>query len=223
MSEPVLKVVGLCLEVPPKSSNSTRRALLEDVSLEIAEGEVLGLVGKSGAGKSTLLRTLARLTEATRGYVELQGVHWDRIDVLEYRRRVSLITQVPVVFPGTIHKNFELVTYLRRGRTSLSFSKLLEKVGLENSFLARDAHTLSGGERQRLALARALLARPQVLLMDEPASAIDALGAEILISKVKSICETEGVSALLTSHIPEHLRFANRIIRMEEGRVLKDG
>ncbi|MCU4184119.1 ATP-binding cassette domain-containing protein [Acidiferrimicrobium sp. IK] len=150
------------------------------------------LVGPSGAGKTTLLRLLNRLDDPDGGVVRLDGTDVRDLDVLELRRRVQLVGQVPVAFPGTVADNL-----------GPGAPELLERVGLPAVLLARDADRLSVGEAQRMSLARALGRRPDVLALDEPTSALDTAsksGVEALIRRLAD----EGLTVVMVTHDPRH-------------------
>ena len=146
------------------------RVLLDGVSLTVWRGRVTVIVGPSGSGKSTLLRVGNRLEVPEEGTVRLDGDDLGDLDVRRVRRRVGMIFQEPVCFPGSVADN------LRVGSPDASESELrdvLERVGLDTAMMERVADELSGGEAQRMCIARALLTDPEVLLMDEPTSALD--------------------------------------------------
>lgn len=203
--------------------NNRRPLILDGVSLTLGEREVLGLLGPSGSGKSTLLRILCRLIEPDGGTVAFHGQDWNTLSVLDYRKRVCLIPQVPVALPGTVAENFHFVRQLAGlPAAEPPAEELLTQVGLPAHYTNERACELSVGELQRVALARALLLRPEVLLLDEPTSALDVDNAARIIALVQSVCESGGYSAVMTSHVPEHLRIAHRTVRLEAGR-LSDG
>src|SRR5271154_1197353 len=158
--------------------------IVQDVSLEVRCGELLGIVGPSGSGKSSLLRLLNRLDEPTSGTVFLEDQDYRQIPPQELRRRVGMVTQRPFLFPGNIAANLRFGP-AQRGETlpDSEIASLLERVGLPG-FASRNVANLSGGEQQRVSLARALANRPEILLLDEPTSALDEhakIGVEELI------------------------------------------
>jgi putative ABC transport system ATP-binding protein len=200
--------------------NSRRPLILDGVSLALGEREVLGLLGPSGSGKSTLLRILCRLIEPDSGTVAFHGQDWNAINVLEYRKKVCLIPQVPVALPGTVAENFRFVHRIA-GQSTVAppAEELLAQVGLPAHYADERAAELSVGELQRVALARALLLRPEVLLLDEPTSALDVDNASRIIALVQNVCASGGYSAVMTSHVPEYLRIAHRTVKLDAGRL----
>jgi len=216
----ILRAEGLSYTPSTSSKHDNERVIIEDACFELKRGEILGLAGESGAGKSTLLRLVARLVEPTRGSVYLDGVNWDLIDIRTYRRQVCLVPQTPVVFSGSVGQNLELVKRFNQDADILAPEVVIEMVGLEKSFLKRDADTLSGGEKQRLALARALMLKPKVLLLDEPASALDEKRSALVLTTISEICTRQGLSVILTSHIRQHIHSAHRFLTLREGRLI---
>jgi putative ABC transport system ATP-binding protein len=156
------------------------------------------MVGQSGAGKTTLLRLLNRLDDPDDGTVLFDGRDVREYDVLELRRRVQLVGQVPVSFPGSVTANVRTAC---EGEPDVD--ALLERVGLSPSLATREADRLSVGEAQRMCLARALARGPSVLALDEPTSALDTVskgGIEALIRRLAD----DGLTVIMVTHDPAH-------------------
>jgi ABC-type multidrug transport system ATPase subunit len=166
--------------------------VLRGVSLSVRPGEVVALTAPSGAGKSTLLRACVRLVDSS-GTIALDGVDVRSLDPRELRRRVGLVAQRPVMLPGTVAEN------LSYGVVAPNSLAALEAAGLDASFLERDASRLSGGEQARVAIARALTRRPEVLLLDEPTTGLDAPLAAAIGERVRALAAA-GLAVCLTSH-----------------------
>ncbi len=166
--------------------------VLRDVSLTVRAGEVVALTAPSGAGKSTLLRACVRLVDST-GSITLDGVDVRSLDPRVLRRRVGLVAQRPVMLPGTVAEN------LAYGLADPDSAAALAAAGLDASFLGRDASRLSGGEQARVAIARALTRRPEVLLLDEPTTGLDAPLAAAIGEQVRALA-ADGLAVCLTSH-----------------------
>jgi putative ABC transport system ATP-binding protein len=180
---------------------STSRFDLEDVGVDGDDGPILDgfsariaadgltvVVGPSGAGKTTLLRLLNRLDDPDRGSVRLDGQDVRGYDVLDLRRRVQLVGQVPVTFPGTVADNL-LGAPL----------DLLKRVGLDPALSSREADRLSVGEAQRMCLARALGMGPEVLALDEPTSALDPASKGGVEALIRSLAD-DGLTVVMVSH-----------------------
>jgi len=162
--------------------------IVEGFSARIPADGLTAMVGPSGAGKTTLLRLLNRLDDPDAGQVLLDGHDVRSFDVLELRRRVQYVGQVPVTFPGTVADN-----------VGPDVADLLARVGLAPTLADRDADRLSVGEAQRMCLARALARRPECLLLDEPTSALDTdskAGVETLIRALAD----EGLTVVMVTH-----------------------
>ncbi|MEZ4373826.1 MAG: ATP-binding cassette domain-containing protein [Polyangiaceae bacterium] len=150
-----------------------RGVVLAEVNLEVAPGELVVLLGASGSGKSSLLRLFNRLAEPAAGRVEFAGKPLADYEPRALRRRVALITQTPVMFPGSVRDNLRMVPRGFEPPGDQEIESELEALGLSGALLDQDASRLSGGEKQRVSLARSLLMSPEVLLLDEPTSALD--------------------------------------------------
>src|SRR4030081_3937349 len=166
-----------------------------------AEG-LTAIVGPSGAGKTTLLRLLNGLDDPDDGVVLFEGRDVRQYDVLELRRRVQSVGQVPVTFPGTVNDNI-----------GAGNADLLERVGLDPAIATREADRLSVGEAQRMALARSLALRPDVLALDEPTSALDTAskgGIERLICQLAD----SGLTVVMVTHDPRQAELADQVIEV---------
>nr|WP_296075089.1 ABC transporter ATP-binding protein [uncultured Actinoplanes sp.] len=184
---------------------------LRDVSLDVADGEFVAVVGRSGCGKSTLLRLIAGLLPATSGAVEIEGEA-----VVKPRRDVSMMFQRPALLPWrTVLDNVLLPVQIfgwRRAEYRERAQQLLELTGL-TGFEKRLPHELSGGMQQRVALCRALIGKPRVMLMDEPFSALDPLIREELSVELQRIhMEQEATTVFVTHSIDEAVLLADRVV-----------
>ncbi|KRF67953.1 hypothetical protein ASG99_00280 [Bacillus sp. Soil768D1] len=150
------------------------KGILNIECMKISANRVTCLTGESGAGKTSLLRLLNRMNEPDSGSVFYQDQLLDNLNPIEHRRKVTMLSQTPFTIPGTIEENLQLGLELtdREKKSKAEFVKALDTVLLQKS-LADDAEILSGGEKQRLALARLLLLKPEVYLLDEPTAALD--------------------------------------------------
>ena len=189
-------------------------AALDDVSLTVAEGEFVCLVGASGCGKSTLLNLIAGI------------YHLDQGSILIGNRRVGLMFQEPALFPWlTVQKNVEAAMRFRKATPDKAkVQELLSIVHLEE-FAKRRPHELSGGMQQRAALARALAQDADILLMDEPFGALDAMTRTVLHDELERIWQATGVSIVFVTHdVREAVRLGDRVILLSSrpGRVVDE-
>jgi putative ABC transport system ATP-binding protein len=175
-------ITGFCAAIPP-------------------EGLTV-MVGPSGAGKTTLLRLLNRLDDPDEGVVLFEGRNVQDYNPLELRRRIQLVGQMPVTFPGTVADNVG-------GDTRA----LLARVGLEPSLAAREADRLSVGEAQRMALARSLALTPDVLALDEPTSALDVANKASIERLIRELADS-GLTVVMVSHDPRHAQLADHVIEV---------
>ena len=177
--------------------------ILEGFSARIPADGMTAMVGPSGAGKTTLLRLLNRLDDPDGGEVLLDGRDVRSYDVLELRRRVQYVGQVPVPFPGTVADN-----------VGPDAEALLARVGLAPVLVARDADRLSVGEAQRMCLARALARHPECLLLDEPTSALDTSSKAGIEALIRSLAD-EGLTVVMVTHDPRQAaELADRTLRV---------
>lgn len=193
---------------------------LDGLTAAIPGQGVTAVFGPSGAGKSTLLRLCNRLEVPTSGRVTFFGEDIASTDPLWLRRRVGMCFQRPTPFPGTVADNLRVAD---PDASEERMRETLSRVALTGSWLERDASALSGGEAQRMCLARTLMAQPQVLLLDEPTSAVDAHAARGIEGAVRELA-ADGIPALWVSHDPAQVeRAADRVLRIERGRSLGFG
>ncbi len=200
-----------------------------DAAVAVAPGERLALVGPSGAGKSTLLRTLAGLVRPDGGRIELDGTTWfdseAGVAMPPERRGVGLVFQEYALFPRM--SAWRNVGYGIRGGSRAQrrerAHELLERFGLAARSDARP-HDLSGGERQRVALARALASEPQLLLLDEPLSALDATTRGVASAELSALLATMAIPAVIVTHdFTEAALLADRVAVIDRGRVVQEG
>ena len=194
----------------------TELLALDQVSLTVADGEFVCIIGASGCGKSTLLNLVAGLDKPTAGTVDTGG------------RRVGLMFQEPALFPWlTAARNVELALRARgvaKAERRAQTAELLDTVRL-GGFGDKRPHELSGGMRQRVALARALAQNADVLLMDEPFGALDAMTRDLLHDELDKICAERGLTVLFVTHnVREAARLGDRVIVLSSrpGRVIAE-
>ncbi|OBL15490.1 glycine/betaine ABC transporter [Mycobacterium sp. 1245499.0] len=188
---------------------------LDGLTAAIPAHGVTAVFGPSGSGKSTLLRLCNRLELPTSGRVSFYGSDIAALDPLWLRRRVGMCFQRPTPFPGTVADNLRAAD---PDAPDARMRETLARVALSGSWLDRDVAGLSGGEAQRVCLARTLMAGPQVLLLDEPTSAVDTEAAEVIERAVRELA-ADGTPALWVTHNAAQVaRAADRVLRLESGR-----
>jgi len=200
------------------------RQLLQGVSLAIKEATVTAIIGRSGSGKTTLLRTANRMIEPTSGDVLVGGAAIK--DVVVLRRRMGYVIQETGLFPHfTVQRNIAIVLEAEGRPQSQRVERareLLQLVGLEpGTFADRYPHQLSGGQRQRVGLARALAARPEILLMDEPFGALDPLTRAEMQDMLRELLQHVKTTVVLVTHdLDEALYLADHIVLLNEGKMV---
>lgn len=201
-----------------------KQRIVDDVSFDLRNGELLGLVGPSGSGKSSLLRLLNRLDEPSSGTVYLDQQDYRQISPRELRRRIGLVTQRPYLFPGDIELNVSFGPRQREERlSSVEVSDLLQRVGLPDSD-ARNVANLSGGEQQRVSLARSLANHPEILLLDEPTSALDEDAKGGIENLIRRLMEETSLTCVLVTHDrAQARRMCDRVVLLDHGRITSIG
>jgi osmoprotectant transport system ATP-binding protein len=201
---------------------------VDDVSFEVADGELVALVGGSGAGKTTTLKMINRLVVPTGGRVEVDGEDAARLEPHALRRRIGYVFQGVGLFPHmTVGENVAVPLSLlgwARDPTRARVREVLALVGLDPSFEERSPSTLSGGQQQRVGVARALAAKPRLMLLDEPFGALDPITRDRLRQSFLALRRTLQLTAVLVTHdMIEALVLADRIGVMRAGRMVQIG
>lgn len=203
--------------------------VIEDLTLRVEDGEFFVLVGPSGSGKSTLLRTVNRLTHIDRGQVRVDGKDVATQPIEALRRGIGYAIQSVGLFPHrTVAENIAAVPHLLRWPQKQIDARVAELMVLlkldEPGMADRYPDTLSGGQAQRVGVARALAARPKIVLMDEPFGALDPLTRESLQASVKAIQKDTGTTILFVTHdMDEAFRLGDRVALMLDGRLAQVG
>ncbi len=208
-----------------------RQKILHDISLNIPEGKITAIVGQSGCGKTTFLKTLNRMIEEDGGFykgkISLDGVDISELSKEELRTRIGMVFQQPIAFPYSIEKNLSYVLKYHGVRDKDQIEKItkdcLQKARLYDEVkdqMKKSAKKLSGGQRQRLAIARSLCVNPEILLLDEPCSALDMKNT---IAIEETLLELKGqyTFVIVTHNLAQAKRIADQVIFMDQGRVLE--
>ncbi|HWB88466.1 MAG TPA: oligopeptide/dipeptide ABC transporter ATP-binding protein [Acidimicrobiia bacterium] len=233
MSEPILRARDLVKTYPVRGTRQTLTAVA-GVSLDLHRGETLGIVGESGCGKSTLARLLVRLEQPSSGSVELEGEDITALGgqrLRELRRRVQMVFQDPYASLNprqtvgrTLSEVIEVHRLRQRSEWPSRVAELLEMVRLRPAFASRYPHQLSGGQRQRVGIARALAVQPEVLILDEPVSALDVSVQSGIMNLLAQLRDELDVAYVFISHDLGMVRhISDRIAVMYLGRVVETG
>lgn len=208
-------------------SGDTLVKALDGVNLSVEQGEFLSIVGTSGSGKSTLLHMLGGLDRPTSGTVEVEGKDISRLKDEELtifrRRKIGFVFQsynlVPVL---NIYENIVLPVELDGNRTDEKYvEEIIRMLGLEKKRYSLPSQ-LSGGQQQRVAIARALASKPAILLADEPTGNLDSVTSQDVLSLLKVSSERFGQTVVMITHNEEIAQLADRIIRIEDGKIYGD-
>ena len=204
------------------------KPVLHEIDLEVAPGEMVGLVGKSGVGKTTTVNLISRFYDVDHGAIEIDGVDNRKIRLEDLRSQIGIVAQEPFLFSGTIAEN------IGYGKPGASFEELMDAAQAANahSFIAAKpdgydtqvgerGNNLSGGEKQRIAIARAILHNPRILILDEATSSVDVETEKQIQEAVARL--TKGRTTFAIAHRLSTLRNANRLVVLDEGRIVEIG
>lgn len=204
------------------------REIIHGIELKVAAGEMIGLVGHSGAGKSTLINLLLRFYDPTQGHITIDGIDLKNIKIDDFRRQVGVVLQDSYLFPGSIRSN---IAY---GRPDATMQEIIAAAHAANAhhfivnfpdgydtYVGERGHRLSGGERQRIAIARAILHNPRILILDEATASVDTETEQQIQEGLDRLVSGRTVFAI--AHRLSTLKHANRLIVLEEGRIAEIG
>jgi len=197
------------------------KTLLHRISAQIEQESSYTIVGPSGAGKTTFLRLFNLMTIPSSGEIRFRGKQALEYPLIEYRRRIPIVFQEPVLFDGTIRDNLLAPFRIKKWRTEKPAKHQLEKVlsvcRMDSRYLNENSQTLSGGEKQRVAIARSLLLDPEVLLLDEPTSALDVETADLVLEGILS--HFPKTTLIVVTHATELIKKIDRKIVLKTGRI----
>ncbi|MCD5976227.1 ABC transporter ATP-binding protein [Pseudomonas quasicaspiana] len=200
-------------------------AVFSDINCTIERGEFVTLLGPSGCGKSTLLRCIAGLTSVNSGRILLDGV--DLVPVTPQKRNIGMVFQSYALFPNmTVEQNVAFGLRMQKVNADDTHKRVAEVLKLVEltDFASRYPHQMSGGQCQRVALARSLVTRPRLLLLDEPLSALDARIRKHLREQIRAIQRELGLTTIFVTHDQEEaLTMSDRIFLMNQGRIVQSG
>lgn len=216
------------IEIVRRGRDGRETAIIKNVSFTARSGEITAIVGPSGGGKSSLIRLINRLHEPTSGSVYLDGEEIAGLDPLVLRRRVAMVMQKPFMFEGTVLANLQRpFLYSQKPLPVAESAEVRQALGLARlapDLIEHDSRTLSLGQQQRVSLARALITKPQVLLLDEPTSALDRPTADHLAATFQDICRQQRLTIVLVTHdLRLTGKIADQLIYLEAGQILEAG
>jgi putative ABC transport system ATP-binding protein len=204
--------------------------VLDDIDLQVDPGDIFTIIGPSGGGKSTFLRLLNRLEDVSSGSIFLDGKNIETLDVIELRIKVGLVFQVPVMFEENVAKNIFYPLKVKGENLSPmenhkeEIEECINWVDLDKSFLSRNSDELSVGEKQRVCIARALMAKPEVLLLDEPTSALDPTATLNIEKLILDLNKNLSLTIIFVTHnIAQALRLEHKCMVLVGGKKIEEG
>jgi len=211
-----------------KSYDRGRSFAVRNISLDISAGEFIVLVGTSGSGKTTLLKLINRLLEPSAGSIHVEGKDVATGDAVSLRRRIGYVFQGVGLFPHlTVAENISVTPKLLgvdKAACAARVDELLDLMRLPRELGERFPATLSGGQRQRVGVARALAARPRIVLMDEPFGAVDPITRDALSCDYRRLHDELGLTTVMITHdVLEAVLLADRIAVLNEGQIVETG
>lgn len=201
---------------------------INDVSLEVEDGEFTAIAGPSGSGKTTLLNIIGGLDKPTSGKVTVAGqdlIEMNRNDLAEFRlQNLGFVFQAYNLIPVlTAEENAEFMLLLQNVSAEERHRRVKEEfadLGIEETLMHRRPNELSGGQQQRIAVARALVSHPRLILADEPTANLDTKTGSVLLDKMKEMNEKKGVTFIFSTHDPKVMERARRLIHLRDGRIV---
>jgi ATP-binding cassette subfamily B protein len=210
--------------------DGSKQDAVEEINIQMNQGETVAFVGPSGSGKSTLIKLLVGLYRPNEGSVSFNGTPIENLDLEQLRSQLGLVTQETHLFAGTIREN---LLFVNPNASDEELWDVLKKAACDNlmnraqngldSHIGEGGVKVSGGEKQRLAIARSLLRNPKMLIFDEATSALDSLTEEDIIQTIKQISANKEHLIVMVAHRLSTIMHADRIFVMEHGMVLEQG
>lgn len=194
--------------------------ILSNLSVDIEKGDYISVMGPSGSGKSTFLKLCCHLISPTEGKILFNDNDVMQQDPIELRKKICYCFQTPVLFGETVEDNISFAYSIRRQAIDRErIASLFSKFHMNPDYMKHDVKTLSGGEKQRIALIRTLLFKPDVLLLDEVTSALDADNTLIVENAIETM-NREGITVLWVTHNPEQgKKYADKLLTIEGGKI----
>lgn len=202
------------------SFDNDNKTILNNISVNIEEGDFISIVGPSGSGKSTFLKLCSHLISPTNGNITYKDKSISEYNPMELRKSIAYCFQTPYLFGDTVMQNIDFPFSIRNVKfDQRKVSELFSVFHMATDYLSKDVRNLSGGEKQRIALIRSLLFKPEILLLDEITSALD-VDNTLIVEKVIASFNKEGIAVLWITHSPEQSRkYANKLLTIEAGEI----
>lgn len=195
------------------------KTIIDNISLEVKEGDFISIVGPSGSGKSTLLKLISNLISPTKGKIFYKNKNFDDYNPIELRKMIGYIFQTPYLFGDFVKENLEYPYKVRNQEMDEDrISQLFSLFKMDTGYINRDVRNLSGGEQQRIALIRSLLFMPEVLLLDEITSALDEENKEIVEEVICSLNQGGTTVMWVTHDLEQSRKYSNKLLTIENGK-----
>lgn len=221
-----MQTAQLRLEQVSLSASVGSHYLLKDISFEVLPADRIAVIGPSGAGKTSLLRLLNRLSEPTAGSIYLENQEYRQIPVIQLRQEVTLVPQESKLLGMTVQEALAYPLILRsmpRSQIQQRISHSIEQLHIPEEWMGRTEVQLSVGQRQLVAIARALVIQPKILLLDEPTSALDAGRASLLLQVLTQLATSSQTTILMVNHQLELAKlFCTRVLHLQHGQLVRD-
>ena len=217
---PQLRLDNVSFKTPIASSY-----LLENISFQVHKGDRIAIVGPSGAGKTTLLRLLNRLSSPTSGSIYLENTEYRQIPAIELRRQITLVMQESKLLGMPVREALAYPLKLRGVNSSEigdRISGVIQQLHIPEEWLTRTELQLSTGQKQLVAIARAIVLQPKILLLDEPTSALDAGKAHHLVQVLTELTNSQTTILMVNHQLELAQEFATRVLYLQQGKLLED-
>lgn len=207
---------------------SVTKPVLKNINLKVNEGEMLGIVGRSGAGKSTLVNLISRLYDVEKGSIKIDGVDVKKLALKDLRKNVAMVSQDTYIFMGSVAKNIaygnedaSMEDIIRAAKLASAHDFISKMPDGYDTIIGASGKSLSGGEKQRISIARAILADPKILILDEATASVDTQTEKAIQNSLKIL--TKGRTTLSIAHRLSTLRDADRLIVIDDGCIVEEG
>lgn len=206
----------------------TNKPVLKDITLHVNEGEMLGIVGRSGAGKTTLVNLISRLYDVNEGEIRIDGIPVKELGFRDLRRNVAMVSQDTYIFMGTVAENIAYANpdasredIIRAAVLASAHEFISNMPDGYDTVIGAAGKDLSGGEKQRISIARAILANPKILILDEATASVDTATEKAIQKSLNYL--VKGRTTLSIAHRLSTLRDADRLVVIDEGKIAEEG